>query len=145
MQKNTILWDWSGTLVRNCAPTPGAIACLSKWKGATHAIVTNGSTQLTQSEVESLGWTKYFELIQGGEHAQKPHPEAIFYVLKLLGKKPGKNVIMIGDQKTDIECARRAGCFGLLVTPGDLQKLAELDQEELFHRLDYHDRNRNSL
>ncbi|HRX99546.1 MAG TPA: HAD-IA family hydrolase [Xanthomonadaceae bacterium] len=41
----------------------------------------------------------------------KPHPDGIYLAAKKCGIKRGDHIVMVGDEKSDVVCAYRAGCW----------------------------------
>ena len=53
----------------------------------------------------------------------KPDPFPVTRALELMGKKPGKDVVMVGDTPDDIRAAVNCGCRGVgVATPENAEK-----------------------
>ena len=126
-----VVWDWCGTLFCEGDPVECAESVLEKWIDARHAILTNARAESVLREINRLGWM-YFERVHGGEQFQKPDPRAMYELLRSLDVAPA-DVVMIGDQKVDAQCARRAGCGYLLLDASTtLRSLLRMTLDELF-------------
>lgn len=81
--------------------------------------VTNKPEQPARMIVESLGLSKYFVDVIGGDRFEerKPHPRQLLYCVDeyQLAKE---QVLMLGDSSNDVEAARRAGVDCIVVSYG---------------------------
>jgi len=81
--------------------------------------VTNKPEQPARMIVESLGLSKYFVDVIGGDRFEerKPHPRQLLFCVNeyQLAKE---QVLMLGDSSNDVEAARRAGVDCIVVSYG---------------------------
>ncbi|MGB8695909.1 MULTISPECIES: HAD-IA family hydrolase [Acinetobacter] len=81
--------------------------------------VTNKPEQPARMIVESLGLSKYFVDVIGGDRFEerKPHPRQLLFCVDeyQLAKD---QVLMLGDSSNDVEAARRAGVDCIVVSYG---------------------------
>lgn len=93
--------------------------CLEK-KGIHRAIVSNKTGRFLRAELAHLEWTHLFAAAVGAGDAahDKPSAAAVQAALSPIGIAPGPDVWLVGDAPVDIDCARAAGCTGILVTAG---------------------------
>lgn len=90
--------------------------------GFVMGLVSNKKHQYLQSEVEHLGWNKFFAVIIGAGHAEKdkPDPAPLLMALRSTNNDACKEKVWyIGDTRTDIETAHKAGCASVLVLHGN--------------------------
>jgi len=78
-------------------------------------VITNKIKEFSVMILEGLNLNSYFDIIIGGDevYEKKPSPEGILKALKMLKLSP-ENVIIVGDNYTDIESGQNAGistCF----------------------------------
>ena len=92
---------------------PGVLEGLQAWKasGVKMGVVTNKPGMFTESLLDRVGMTDYFDVIVSGDTTahKKPHPEPLLHACRLLNVRPERN-LHIGDSKNDIQSARAAGC-----------------------------------
>jgi phosphoglycolate phosphatase len=100
---------------------PGVRDGLERMKSAGHtlAVATNKPIEASIRILDHLGISSLFIAILGGGSVEnlKPHPQMV----EVIGKKaeiPSHNTWIIGDNHTDLECARRAGASSIFVTYG---------------------------
>lgn len=81
--------------------------------------VTNKPEQPARMIVESLGLSKYFVDVIGGDRFEerKPHPRQLLYCVDEYQLTKEK-VLMLGDSSNDVEAARRAGVDCIVVSYG---------------------------
>lgn len=87
---------------------PGVIEFLDALR-ANHipmAIVTNKPERFVRPILEENGLNEYFPWIVGGDTLpqQKPDPEPLLHVLRMLGVSPGR-ALFIGDSRNDVLAA----------------------------------------
>ncbi|MFF3375546.1 HAD family hydrolase [Streptomyces sp. NPDC002680] len=87
------------------------------------AIVSNNAEGPVREYLRHIGLLRRFEAICGRDphdpRLMKPHPDSIRRALRLLGDPKPKQVLLIGDQLTDLTAAERAGVRFLGFTPYD--------------------------
>ena len=100
-------------------PYPGVLETLRYFEKKIKVVVSNKPEDATKQILESLGMTKYFALILGGDSLRvcKPDPETVFYVLRKFSLLPEKTII-VGDGITDIQAGKNAGIHTCAVTYG---------------------------
>lgn len=83
------------------------------------ALITNKPIEFTLPLLKHLCLYEYFDVIIGGDSLahKKPHPLPLEHAAQSL-KKPIKCCLMVGDSRSDIQSARRAGCPVLAVSYG---------------------------
>lgn len=96
-------------------------------------VVSNKSGPLLRAEAAKLGWDRYFGRLIGAGDAtnDKPAPDPVYLATQELGVTDYKTVWFVGDAAIDMQCARHAGCIGVLVgsAPGEEDQIAMLKPE----------------
>jgi phosphoglycolate phosphatase len=102
-------------------PYPGVPEGLERLRTAGHALAlaTNKPTDVTETLLEKLGLRARFAAVYGGGSVPelKPHPAMLEAIMGRLGFGPGATW-MVGDNRTDLEAARRAGVRSVLMSYG---------------------------
>ncbi|MFN3233141.1 MAG: phosphoglycolate phosphatase [Alphaproteobacteria bacterium] len=106
--------------------------------GVSMGICTNKPQDLTDSVLDALDLTQYFDTILGADAVpnRKPHPDHLLKTIEGLGGNPASSVL-VGDSITDVETARNAKVpviavrFGYSLTPVD-----ELGADRLIDHFD---------
>ena len=100
---------------------PGVIEGLQAWQasGLKMGVVTNKPALFTESLLDRMGMTAYFDVIVSGDTTahKKPHPEPILHACRLLDVPPERN-LHIGDLENDVLSARAAGSASFCVPYG---------------------------
>ncbi|HSA17678.1 MAG TPA: HAD-IA family hydrolase [Kiritimatiellia bacterium] len=103
------------------APYPGVIAGLRRLKKAGYrlALVSNKPAAACRRLLRHFGLARLFDRIAGGDSTErrKPHPEPLRVTMRALGFRPAASW-MIGDHRTDLETARRAGVRSVFLSRG---------------------------
>lgn len=103
------------------APLPGARDMLDALSaaGVPQFVVSNKTGRFLRAEVSHLGWDALFKATIGAGDAprDKPDPAALEMALAPAGLMAGKSVWFVGDSRSDLELAHRAGCRGILIHP----------------------------
>jgi len=96
---------------------------LLKKKGYECAICTGKDRLRTLEILDKLKLSKYFKTVACSDDVKnpKPHPDSLNMAINNLGVRRD-NVVMIGDAKNDILCAKRAGVKVIAVTWGEVPK-----------------------
>jgi phosphoglycolate phosphatase len=83
------------------------------------AVVSNKKGDYLRVEADRLGWTRFFGRLVGAFDAQRDKPaiEPVDLALDGSGIGRGLDVWLAGDADIDVECARNAGCYPVLVRP----------------------------
>jgi phosphoglycolate phosphatase len=109
-------------------PIAGAEALLEALAGAgcPMGVVSNKMGPYLRTEIEALGWSRFFARAVGAQDAasDKPHPECVGLVLNAVDLAPSPEIWLVGDTAIDMECALAAGVTGVLVgeTGDDLRR-----------------------
>ncbi|AXK67715.1 phosphoglycolate phosphatase [Burkholderia sp. IDO3] len=101
--------ETAGTLARPYPGVPGALERLRS-AGIQMAVVTNKDHRFAQRLLENAGLGAHFDIVVGGDSlaCRKPHPLPILHCIERL-EAPVAATAHIGDSRTDVETARRAG------------------------------------
>jgi phosphoglycolate phosphatase len=79
-------------------------------------VVSNKTGNILRREADHLGWTRHFKRLVGAGDAALDKPHAAPMLLALDGSGIGvKEAWYVGDTALDMECAKNAGCFGVLL------------------------------
>ncbi|MFN7113281.1 MAG: HAD family hydrolase [Alphaproteobacteria bacterium] len=91
-------------------------AALSR-AGVYMGVVSNKRGDLLREDVARTGFTGYFGGIVGAGDAaaDKPDPAPVMLALDGSGIAPAADVWFVGDSHTDMICAHRTGCSGMLI------------------------------
>lgn len=118
-------------------PLDGAAEALKELKdaGIYLGVVSNKSGRLLRREAQHLGWDGFFGQVVGAGDAErdKPSPDPVALALAGSGVKTGDEVWFAGDAAIDLECARNAGCVGVLVREEDPREDEFKDCEPTLH------------
>ena len=94
------------------SPYPGCVAALADLRdaGVRLACLTNKEHRYALKVLDATGLSGYFDCIVGGDSLawRKPEPETVWHVLDRLGGRAGQ-AAHLGDSRTDVETALRAG------------------------------------
>jgi phosphoglycolate phosphatase len=101
------------------SPMEGAEALLRllAGRGVYLGVVSNKLGEHLRREAGHLGWDSLFGQLVGASDAEhdKPAPEPVALALSGSDIAPGADVWFVGDTGIDLECARNAGCHGILI------------------------------
>ena len=83
------------------------------------AVLTNKPQRATDRLLDTLGLSRYFRLVIGGDtpHGRKPNPEGLLRICADLDV-PATNTVLVGDSPIDLQTAHNAGTQVLLVSFG---------------------------
>ncbi len=113
-----------------------------KASGVKMAIISNKTGQYLRSEIESLGWSKYFDSILGAYDLDedKPSPKPVYHTLEKLGCEVGGHTWFVGDTIVDVECAVNSGCYPILFGP-QIEEAPHPNDRDIvhYHAVDHHD------
>jgi len=123
------------------APQPGArplLEALSKSQTPV-ALCSNVGRKAMDGILLLLGWEKVFSITLSRDDVRflKPDPEGLERTIHLLGLEPSR-VIFIGDSRTDILTAKKAGCRVAVAAKGEntRKELAPLRPDHLLPSLE---------
>ena len=111
-----------------------------KSKGFKLALVTNGSENRVNIDLERRGIRNFFDVIINGEGLKmeevKPSPTQLFMALEKLDES-AENAVYIGDTSMDIMAAKNAGMKTIAITAGFglLEKLKESNPDHIIDNL----------
>jgi phosphoglycolate phosphatase len=100
----------------------GAASLLEEFAGAGLylSVVSNKTGAILRREAEHLGWTRHFKRLIGAGDAAVDKPQAAPILLALEGSGiGGDETWYVGDTALDMECAKNAGCVGVLLGEKD--------------------------
>jgi phosphoglycolate phosphatase len=79
-------------------------------------VVSNKTGEVLRREAEHLGWSRHFKRVVGAGDAALDKPHAAPVLLALDGSAIAcAEAWYVGDTALDMECARNAGCVGVLL------------------------------
>ncbi|WP_433705713.1 phosphoglycolate phosphatase [Paraburkholderia sacchari] len=112
---------YDATAGTTAKPYPGVPAALARLRaaGMRMAVVTNKDHRFAQRLIERAGFAPYFDVVLGGDSLpdKKPHPAPILYCMERLDV-PMAAAAHLGDSRTDVQSARRAGVAAWAVPYG---------------------------
>lgn len=102
-------------------PLPGALPLLQflHERAIPMGVVSNKKPEFLVKETRNFGWEHYFKsLVGAGEcEADKPAPEPLFLALERAQiQHSPPEIWYVGDTKTDLQCARAAGCASVYIS-----------------------------
>ncbi len=98
----------------------GAVETLEALKedGFMLALATSKVDYVVRPLLEKIGLHQYFDVVRGSEgEKQKPHPFVLEYIMHETGTSRDRTAT-VGDTVVDIETARNAGVYSIIVTTG---------------------------
>src|SRR5579883_247861 len=104
--------------IERLAALPGTAELLQELSAAGFylAVVSNKTGPVLRREAEHLGWTRFFRRLVGAGDAPVDKPQAAPVLLALDGSGIAcDEAWYVGDTALDMECARNAGCHGVLL------------------------------
>lgn len=80
-------------------------------RGSTLAVVTGKSRVTALFTLDALGVAPYFENVFAGDDVakQKPDPEALVALFRLLDRPPDRTAVIVGDSAADVLAGRAVG------------------------------------
>jgi phosphoglycolate phosphatase len=98
---------------------PGVAETLERLSALPMAVLTNKPVRISVRILESLGLSKYFRAIYGGNsfETKKPDPLGANTILREFRAAP-QEAMLIGDSEVDIQTARNAGTLAAAVNYG---------------------------
>ncbi|CAL9496890.1 HAD family hydrolase [Streptomyces sp. enrichment culture] len=131
---HAIVTGYEYDAVRTARPTPLAGELLRQFRRLRLpvVVVTNNAAGPVRAHLEREGLTGLVADVCGRDadepRRMKPDPYLVDCALALLGGPDPSRVLLIGDQLTDLEAARRAGVrfLGCTADPDKRRRMAEL-------------------
>ncbi|MCA8348448.1 phosphoglycolate phosphatase [Burkholderia cepacia] len=112
---------YDATVGMSAQPYPGVPNALVRLRSANicMAVVTNKERRFAIRLLEKAGFESHFDVVLGGDSLphKKPHPLPIHYCLERL-TVPVHAAAHLGDSRTDVQSARRAGVAAWAVPYG---------------------------
>ncbi|MDT4861891.1 Phosphoglycolate phosphatase [compost metagenome] len=110
-------------LALNAEPAPGAIELVRglHGRGCRLGILTRNAHELALVTLQAIGLGDCFasgDILGRDEAPPKPHPGGLLQLAERWQVTPGE-LVMVGDYRFDLECARAAGAYGVLVNLPD--------------------------
>lgn len=106
---------------RNSRLYPNVVETLEQLRQSALSLVvlTNKARAFTLLLLKALNIGHYFDIILCGDDLsdKKPHPLPMLHILERLSLEP-QQLLLVGDSKNDLLCARAAGCDRAFVTYG---------------------------
>jgi phosphoglycolate phosphatase len=98
---------------------PGVAETLEQLAGVPMAILTNKPVRISVRILDTMGLSKYFRAIYGGNsfETKKPDPLGARKILRELRVEPGE-ALLVGDSEVDVQTARNAGTLAAAVNYG---------------------------
>ncbi|WP_373416397.1 HAD family hydrolase [Pseudomonas sp. ABC1] len=122
-RKRAWLHEHEHELARAARPAPGAHELLSalQRRGCRLGILTRNAHDLALLTLRTLGMDEFFDaadILGRDEAAPKPDPEGLLNLAENWGVRP-QTLVMVGDYRFDLACARSAGARSVLVNSPD--------------------------
>lgn len=116
------LKDYELQLAQTAQIAPGAGPLLEhlQQRGAKLGILTRNRRDLAWITLKALGIAHYFadaDVLGRDEVRPKPHPDGLLDFAKRWRVKP-QDLVMVGDFHYDLNCAKAAGSYGVLLHAG---------------------------
>lgn len=106
-------------LALNAQPAPGAVELLRELsaRGYQLGILTRNAHELALLTLQAIGVGDCFvsaDVIGRDEAQPKPDPDGLLHLARRWGVAP-EQLVMVGDYQFDLQCARAAGAYSVLV------------------------------
>lgn len=104
---------------------PAAVFAALRAMGLRLGVATNDSEHSARRQIEALGVGVSIEFVAGYDsgHGGKPDPGMALAFARFLGAEPSQ-IIMVGDSRHDLDCARAAGAIAVAVLSGPAEREA---------------------
>ncbi|MCY1273283.1 Validoxylamine A 7'-phosphate phosphatase [compost metagenome] len=117
--KHAWLLEHERELAIGSQAAPGAVALVRELheRGCRLGILTRNAHELALLTLGAIGLGDCFascDVVGRGEAAPKPDPAGLLLLAERWGIDPAQ-MVMVGDYRFDLDCARAAGAFGVLV------------------------------
>ncbi|WP_286785389.1 MULTISPECIES: HAD family hydrolase [Pseudomonas] len=118
-RKRAWLLDHERELALASRPAVGAVALVRALceRGCRLGILTRNAHELALVTLKAIGLDDCFaadDILGRDEAPPKPHPGGLLHLAERWGVAPGA-LVMVGDHRMDLQCARAAGAHALLV------------------------------
>ena len=118
-RKRAWLLDHERELALASRPAVGAVALVRALceRGCRLGILTRNARELALVTLQAIGLDDCFaadDILGRDEAPPKPHPGGLLHLAERWGVAPGA-LVMVGDHRMDLQCARAAGAHALLV------------------------------
>ncbi|WP_339486574.1 HAD family hydrolase [Pseudomonas sp. EL_65y_Pfl2_R95] len=117
--KHAWLLEHERELALNAQPAPGAVELLRELsgRGVQLGILTRNAHELALLTLQAIGVGDCFasaDVIGRGEARPKPDPDGLLRLAQRWHVAPTQ-LVMVGDYHFDLQCARAAGAYSVLV------------------------------
>ncbi len=117
--KHAWLLDHERELAHGAQPAPGAVELVHELqaRGCRLGILTRNAHALALLTLQAIGLGEYFasaDVLGRDEAPPKPHPGGLLHLAERWRVAPSE-LVMVGDYRYDLECARAAGAYSVLV------------------------------
>src|SRR5271166_4310690 len=102
---------------------PAAVFAALRAMGLRLGVATNDSEQSARRQIEALGVADHVEFVAGYDsgHGGKPDPGMVLAFARFLNAEPSQ-IVMVGDSRHDLDCARAAGAIAVAVLSGPAER-----------------------
>ena len=117
--KHAWLLEHERELALASRPAPGAVELVRELcaRDVRLGVLTRNARELAQVTLDCIGLGDCFlddDILGRDEAVPKPHPGGLLHLAQRWGVQPRK-LVMVGDFRFDLECARAAGAMTILV------------------------------
>jgi len=117
--KHVWLLEHERELALAAQPALGAVELIRELhqRGCRLGILTRNAYELALLTLEAIGLAEYFphaDILGRDEAPPKPHPGGLLHLAAQWAVEPSA-MVMVGDYRFDLECARAAGAYSVLV------------------------------
>jgi HAD superfamily hydrolase (TIGR01509 family) len=117
--KHAWLLEHERELALRARPAPGAVELVQalRARDCRLGILTRNAHELALLTLQAIGLGDCFataDIVGRGEAPPKPHPGGLLHLAERWRVAPGE-LVMVGDYRFDLECARAAGACSVLV------------------------------
>ena len=117
--KHAWLLDHERELALGAQPAPGAVELVRELqaRGCRLGILTRNAHALALLTLQAIGLGEFFasaDVLGRDEAPPKPHPGGLLHLAERWRVAPSE-LVMVGDYRYDLECARAAGAYSVLV------------------------------
>ncbi len=117
--KHAWLLDHERELALAAQPAPGAIELVRELqaRGCQLGVLTRNAHSLALLTLQAIGLGEFFasaDVLGRDEAPPKPHPGGLLHLAERWRVAPSE-LVMVGDYRYDLECARAAGAYSVLV------------------------------